>query len=604
MDIKGSKPASSPQLPGSRGNKAEPSKDASSAAREPSGSKTAGRGDASAVMLTVGSGQKTTGSLEHVAQIHKPGQGSAKSHLTTHASEPKLHKSPNSSRAPASSSIDSPRTANSRHNLVVTTFRVPAKESPKTQHSRASTTSQIPVKDSPKTNSSAAKDTKNQNKLAASQIPVKVSPKITKSSSKTSMKESPSNTSSTPLSLSDDLSPVSDDGNLVHALRADVTPATASSVVHQEVKHETKQISLVKPDSQNPPKEGIKNVPSPRTLHKDTVTQEHGPQAQLKDTHKPPAQKEVIYTGDAQHKPSPHTTTKTQHEHTASLSSQAAHSTSAPGSQHSGTPKTKRQTTPQVTERQTAVQREKSAEKKGKESEGKGGMRSKDVGKSVATMTGLEGLGKDVGVQVSDDLCNGAVVTASQLDNHLTDVTGGNVNSEENPAVMRPQKPIVRQRPSSQYVCQIEIELCSQSQSNSAECPPLTVSGKPPVPSLSGKPIDGPDVSSDQSEVKDKTGEGPRQEKAGPVHEVTWDAQGLTWEVYGAALDWQALGSAVQRHLQTQIEQLELRLKALQSSAPEKKKESPAPAGHRPRRRCHCWFHCSSCCCRRKHHSA
>ena len=590
MDTKGRKPASSPQLPASRVSKQEPSQGTSSSTGcDPSGSRAPGKGDASAVMLTVGSSQKS-GSMEHVAQIHRSGQA-GKTHLTSYSSEPKLHKSPNSSRP--QTSTDSPKNPHAR-NSVVTTFRIPAKDSPKTQHSRASAASHIPAKDSPKLNSSAstsqtaAKDPKNQNKLASSHIPVKVSPKINKVPSKTSMKESPSN-SSTPLSLSDDLSPVSDDGSLAQALRADVIPVTSPPVVHQQVKQETKQTSPVVQDSQKPPKEEGKRVPSPRTHHKDA----HSPQPQQKDTHTH-TQKQMTHTVEAQHK-APHTT-KTQH---TSLSSQPTHALTA-ASQHSATPKTKRQTSPHVTERKTVAPRDKSAEKKGKENDGKG-VRGKDVGKSVATMTGPEGLGKDVAVQVSDDLCNDVTVTVSQLDNHLTGATGGHINAEESALVLRPQKPIVRQRPSSQYVCQIEIELSSQSPKTSGQAPPPATAVIPALPSLSGKSTDGPDMPLDQSEAKDKTGEGLRQEKAGPVQEVTWDDQGLTWEVYGATLDWQALGSAVQRHLHTQIEQLELRLRTLQGSVSEKK--SP-PHARRVRRKCRCWFHCSSCCCKRKQHSA
>lgn len=41
-----------------------------------------------------------------------------------------------------------------------------------------------------------------------------------------------------------------------------------------------------------------------------------------------------------------------------------------------------------------------------------------------------------------------------------------------------------------------------------------------------------------------------------PVRDVRWDAEGMTWEVYGAALDPEVLGVAIQKHLETQLEQL------------------------------------------------
>lgn len=40
-----------------------------------------------------------------------------------------------------------------------------------------------------------------------------------------------------------------------------------------------------------------------------------------------------------------------------------------------------------------------------------------------------------------------------------------------------------------------------------------------------------------------------------PVREVRWDEEGMTWEVYGAAVDPEVLGSAIQKHLEIQIEQ-------------------------------------------------
>ncbi|XP_041939637.1 uncharacterized protein LOC121700615 [Alosa sapidissima] len=38
-----------------------------------------------------------------------------------------------------------------------------------------------------------------------------------------------------------------------------------------------------------------------------------------------------------------------------------------------------------------------------------------------------------------------------------------------------------------------------------------------------------------------------------PIREVEWDEEGMTWEVYGAAVDPEELGQAIQRHLELQI---------------------------------------------------
>ncbi|XP_017898107.1 PREDICTED: G protein-regulated inducer of neurite outgrowth 2 isoform X5 [Capra hircus] len=42
-----------------------------------------------------------------------------------------------------------------------------------------------------------------------------------------------------------------------------------------------------------------------------------------------------------------------------------------------------------------------------------------------------------------------------------------------------------------------------------------------------------------------------------PVRDVRWDAEGMTWEVYGAAVDPEVLGVAIQKHLEMQFEQLQ-----------------------------------------------
>lgn len=47
-------------------------------------------------------------------------------------------------------------------------------------------------------------------------------------------------------------------------------------------------------------------------------------------------------------------------------------------------------------------------------------------------------------------------------------------------------------------------------------------------------------------------------QKAGsksPVKEVKWDAEGMTWEVYGASVDPEELGLAIQKHLELQIKE-------------------------------------------------
>ncbi|XP_022375066.1 G protein-regulated inducer of neurite outgrowth 3 [Enhydra lutris kenyoni] len=51
------------------------------------------------------------------------------------------------------------------------------------------------------------------------------------------------------------------------------------------------------------------------------------------------------------------------------------------------------------------------------------------------------------------------------------------------------------------------------------------------------------------------------------VRDVVWDEQGMTWEVYGASLDPESLGIAIQNHLQRQIREHEKLIKAQSSQA-------------------------------------
>ena len=50
------------------------------------------------------------------------------------------------------------------------------------------------------------------------------------------------------------------------------------------------------------------------------------------------------------------------------------------------------------------------------------------------------------------------------------------------------------------------------------------------------------------------------KEKGKSVHDVVWDEQGMTWEVYGASVDPESLGFAIQSHLQCKIKEQERKL--------------------------------------------
>ncbi|XP_037639316.1 G protein-regulated inducer of neurite outgrowth 2 [Sebastes umbrosus] len=60
------------------------------------------------------------------------------------------------------------------------------------------------------------------------------------------------------------------------------------------------------------------------------------------------------------------------------------------------------------------------------------------------------------------------------------------------------------------------------------------------------------------SQTPDADGDGgkkPGGAPKSPVKEVKWDAEGMTWEVYGASVDPEELGVAIQKHLEMQIKE-------------------------------------------------
>ncbi|XP_036403249.1 G protein-regulated inducer of neurite outgrowth 1 [Megalops cyprinoides] len=63
-----------------------------------------------------------------------------------------------------------------------------------------------------------------------------------------------------------------------------------------------------------------------------------------------------------------------------------------------------------------------------------------------------------------------------------------------------------------------------------------------------------PEVSVAAEEGDAGTGTGAGGQKS-PVKEVMWDAEGMTWEVYGASVDPEELGLAIQKHLELQIKE-------------------------------------------------
>ncbi|XP_066526983.1 G protein-regulated inducer of neurite outgrowth 3 [Hoplias malabaricus] len=126
-------------------------------------------------------------------------------------------------------------------------------------------------------------------------------------------------------------------------------------------------------------------------------------------------------------------------------------------------------------------------------------------------------------------------------------------------------------RPSRQHMCQIEIELCSQSSlSHSLVLPQVMVSEISPMSpsglaSQEAMEKDPHAKLAPNMEVKQEAKETGKPEMGRPP-EVVWDEQGMTWEVYGAGVDMESLGFAIQNHLQRKIREHEQRIGTLRKS--------------------------------------
>ncbi|KAM3937417.1 G protein-regulated inducer of neurite outgrowth 3 [Leptodactylus fuscus] len=83
-------------------------------------------------------------------------------------------------------------------------------------------------------------------------------------------------------------------------------------------------------------------------------------------------------------------------------------------------------------------------------------------------------------------------------------------------------------------------------------------------PILVTLPTSDPPKSHGKKSSPSSSGEAKSQAKqpSKSVKDVVWDEQGMTWEVYGASMDPEALGIAIQNHLQRQIREHEKMIRA------------------------------------------
>ncbi|XP_041634986.1 G protein-regulated inducer of neurite outgrowth 3 [Cheilinus undulatus] len=216
--------------------------------------------------------------------------------------------------------------------------------------------------------------------------------------------------------------------------------------------------------------------------------------------------------------------------------------------------------------------------------------RSKKV-KEMATMTDpseklnlLAAERKEVGIQVEVDLVPSYSLIASPS------CQSGSLTSPTVPSLCC----IPAGQPPFQHVCQIDIELRSQtvlpsivtekdkasslpaclrtfsfqqnptlmSQLKPGESQDRDVSAESIWEDEEDEATNGVDTAS--REQNQKTPE--EKEDMGKPQEVTWDKEGMTWEVYGASMDLESLGTAIQSHLESKVREQQKHISTLRKS--------------------------------------
>lgn len=184
-----------------------------------------------------------------------------------------------------------------------------------------------------------------------------------------------------------------------------------------------------------------------------------------------------------------------------------------------------------------------------------------------------EGEPREVAIQV--ELDENSTSTSSTL--HRGPPTSGTLASPTVPSLCC----IPGSKPPFQHTCKIDIELRSQSVvpsavANKASSLPAclrTYSFQQCPTFRQNHEVRADNTGKDKEvEKEENTGvkeqnkeEEEREEKVKP-QEVVWDKQGMTWEVYGASVDLDCLGSAIQSHLESKIREQQKHIRSLRRS--------------------------------------
>lgn len=123
-------------------------------------------------------------------------------------------------------------------------------------------------------------------------------------------------------------------------------------------------------------------------------------------------------------------------------------------------------------------------------------------------------------------------------------------------------------KPSFHHVCRLDIELCSRTVLSSGASD--DASSRPTcLRTASFQQKSDHSLTIQMIEEAEKNGGGPTQQEAeirDKPQEVVWDKQGMTWEVYGASVDLDCLGVAIQSHLESKIKEQQNHISSLRRS--------------------------------------
>ncbi|XP_030018281.1 uncharacterized protein LOC115438658 isoform X2 [Sphaeramia orbicularis] len=210
----------------------------------------------------------------------------------------------------------------------------------------------------------------------------------------------------------------------------------------------------------------------------------------------------------------------------------------------------------------------------------------------AATMTDSSVRQKEVGVQVEIEMTECSASTSPNLSKGaLTSSLIGSPSCQSG-SLTSPMVPSLccipaSQPPPFQHICKIEIELHSQSvlpsvlgdkASSLPSCFRTYSFQKSPalMPKLSRGPNKDRNMGAksvlEDEEEKDKGTNKEGVEDKKKVDEmvkpqnVVWDEQGMTWEIYGASVDLESLGTAIQSHLESKIREQEKHIRTLRKS--------------------------------------